>query len=107
MYQIYDLGIWGPSGIIRISRESPPVWKQSYSKAILIKFDLSNFRFRRFFFSSTEAKNVGTWTIRSLQRLSPSSSFEIGGKICQRNLTRIDRTIQYSEMLCGRNRSRG
>ena len=92
MYQIYDLGIWGPSGIIRIWRESPPVWKQSYSETILIKFDLSSFRCRRFFFSSTEGKDVGTWTIRSLQRLSPSSSFEVDYKICQRNLTRIDRT---------------
>ena len=37
---------------------------------------------------------LGTWIIRSLQRLSPSFSFEIDDKICQRNLTRIDRTIQ-------------
>ena len=37
---------------------------------------------------------VGTWTFSSLQRLSPSSSFKIDGKICQRNLMRIGRTIQ-------------
>ena len=37
---------------------------------------------------------VGAGPFSSLQRLSPPSSFEIGGKICQRNLTRIDRTIQ-------------
>ena len=37
---------------------------------------------------------VGTGPFSSLQRLSQSSSFKIGGKICQENLTRIDRTIQ-------------
>ena len=37
MYQIYDFRIWGPSGIIGISRESPPVWKQSHSKACLAR----------------------------------------------------------------------
>ena len=41
------------STIIGISREITPEWKQSYSKTILIKFDVSNsnsknnFRFRR------------------------------------------------------------
>ena len=37
---------------------------------------------------------MGHGQFSSLQRLSPSSSFKNGGKICQRNLTRIDRTIQ-------------
>ena len=35
-----------------------------------------------------------SWPFSSLQRLSPSSSFKTGGKIFQRNSTRIDRTIQ-------------
>ena len=47
-----------------------------------------------YFFLEQKAKMVGTGPFPSLQRLSPSSSFKIDGKICQRNLTRIDRTIQ-------------
>ena len=39
-------------------------------------------------------KWLGRGPYSSLQRLSPSSSFKIDGKICQRYLTRIDRTIQ-------------
>ena len=46
------------------------------------------------FFFTQKAKMVGTGPFPTLQRLSPSSSFEIDGKICQGILTRIDRTIQ-------------
>ena len=43
---------------------------------------------------SQKPKMVKTGLFSSIQRLSPSSSFKIEGKICQRNLTRIDRAIQ-------------
>lgn len=83
------------SGITGISRESPPVWIQSYSKTIIMKFDVRNFRFRRLLsFFRQKAKRLERGQFPSLQRLSPSSSFKIDGKICQRNLTRIDRTIK-------------
>jgi len=72
----------------------PPCMGQSNSKTIIIKFDVSNFRFRRYFFPSQKPKMVGRGPFPSLQRLSPSSSFKTGGKICQGNLTRIDHTTQ-------------
>ena len=46
------------------------------------------------FFLQQKEKMVETGPFSSLQRPSPSSSFEINGKICQGNLTRIGRTIQ-------------
>ena len=77
-----------------ISREPPPVWKQSYSKAILIKFDLAILDLGDSFFLQQKPKMAGRGPFITLQRPSLSSSFKIDGKICQRNLTRIDRTIQ-------------
>ena len=51
--------------------------------------------YRRYFSSSIHRPSIVlSRPFSSLQRLSPSSSFKIDGKICQRNLTRIDRTIQ-------------
>ena len=53
-----------------------------------------NFRFRRFFVFQQKPKMAGRGPFSSLQRLSPRSTFKIDGKICQGNLTRINRTIQ-------------
>ena len=60
------------SNVFGVSREFSHVWKQSYSKTTIIKFDVSNFFFGAIIFLHSEAKNVGTWTIRS-----PSAALSI------------------------------
>ena len=66
------------SGIIGISREITPEWKQSYSKTILIKFDVSNsnsknnFRPRQVSFFPTEGNDGWDGTI-----LFPSAALSL------------------------------
>ena len=70
------------STIIGISREIPPVLEtelfENYSLKNLISaiFDLGDS-----FFLEQKAKKVGRGPFSPLQRLSPSSSFKIDGKI--------------------------